>query len=308
MRVVAVNGMNVASPSESSTLADAVLLLREHDDRAALGRLVRKRGELRGLGKLALVDAVDRQELRRLAVAERDRAGLVEEQDVDVAGRLDRATRHGEDVALDEPVHAGDADRREQAADRRRDERDEQRDRARSSRSRCPRRRRTASGSRRRTRKAMVRPDEQDVERDLVRRLAPLGALDERDHAVEERLARLLRDLDDEPVREEPRAAGDGRAVAAGLADDGRGLAGDRRLVDRAGALDDVAVGGDDLARPRRPRRRRGGDPVPGRPRSNRAGVLPVGERRRSRRAERFRPAPCRGPPRSPRRSWRRAR
>ena len=29
-------------------------------------------------------------------------------------------------------------------------------------------------------------PGEQDAERDLVRRLAPLGALDERDHAVEE--------------------------------------------------------------------------------------------------------------------------
>ncbi len=31
---------------------------------------------------------------------------------------------------------------------------------------------------------------EQDVERDLVRRLLPLGALDHRDHAVEEGLAR----------------------------------------------------------------------------------------------------------------------
>ena len=90
---------------------------------------------------------------------------------------------------------------------------------------------------------------EQDVERDLVRRLAPLGALDERDHAVEERLARLLRHLDDEPVREQPRAAGDRRAVAAGLADHRRRLAGDRRLVDRADALDDLAVGGNDLAR-----------------------------------------------------------
>ena len=89
---------------------------------------------------------------------------------------------------------------------------------------------------------------EQDVERDLVRRLAPLGALDERDHPVEERLARLLRDLDHEPVREQPRAAGDGRAVAAGLADHRRRLAGDRRLVDRADALDDLAVGRDDLA------------------------------------------------------------
>ena len=91
-------------------------------------------------------------------------------------------------------------------------------------------------------------PGEQDVERDLVRGLAPLGALDERDHAVEERLARLLRDLDHEPVGEQLRAAGDGRAVAAGLADHRRRLAGDRRLVDRADALDDLAVGRDDLA------------------------------------------------------------
>ena len=51
-------------------------------------------------------------------------------------------------------------------------------------------------------------------------------------------------------------AAGDGGAVAAGLADDRGGLAGDGRLVDGGDALDDVAVAGDDLARPRRPRGR----------------------------------------------------
>ena len=89
---------------------------------------------------------------------------------------------------------------------------------------------------------------EQDAERDLVRRLAPLGALDERDHPVEEGLARLLRDLDDDAVGEHARAAGDGAAVAAGLADDGRRLAGDRRLVDRGDALDHGAVAGDHLA------------------------------------------------------------
>jgi hypothetical protein len=38
--------------------------------------------------------------LGRLAVPERDRARLVEEEDVDVAGRLDRAPRHREDVVL----------------------------------------------------------------------------------------------------------------------------------------------------------------------------------------------------------------
>ena len=109
-------------------LAQAELLLREHDDRAALRRLVGERGELRDLGELALVDARRRDELRRLPVAERDRAGLVEQEHVDVAGRLDRAARHREHVALHEPVHAGDADRREKRADRRRDQRDEQRD------------------------------------------------------------------------------------------------------------------------------------------------------------------------------------
>ena len=79
---------------------------------------------------------------------------------------------------------------------------------------------------------------EQDPQRDLVRRLAPLGALDEGDHAVQEGLAGLLRDLDDDAVREHARAAGDRAAVAAGLADDGRRLAGDRGLVDGGDALD----------------------------------------------------------------------
>ena len=109
-------------------LAQVEPLLREHDDRAALRRLVGERRELRDLGELALLDARRRDELGRLPVAERDRAGLVEQEHVDVAGRLDRAARHREHVALHEPVHAGDADRREQRADRGRDQRDEQRD------------------------------------------------------------------------------------------------------------------------------------------------------------------------------------
>ena len=67
-------------------------------------------------------------ELGRLAVAERDGAGLVEQQRVDVAGRFDRAARHREHVVLNQAVHAGDADRREQAADRGRNQADEQRD------------------------------------------------------------------------------------------------------------------------------------------------------------------------------------
>ena len=51
-----------------------------------------------------------------------------------------------------------------------------------------------------------------------------------------------------EPIGNDKRAAGNGRAVAAGLADDRRRLAGDRRLVDRGDAFDHLAVGGDDVA------------------------------------------------------------
>ena len=91
-------------------------------------------------------------------------------------------------------------------------------------------------------------PAEQDREGDLVGRLLPLGPLDEGDHPVEEALAGLGGDPHHDPVGQHPGPAGDGRAVAAGLADDRGRLAGDGRLVDRGDALDDLAVAGDDLA------------------------------------------------------------
>ena len=89
---------------------------------------------------------------------------------------------------------------------------------------------------------------EQDVQRDLVRRLLPLGALDQRDHPVEEGRARRGGDPTTSQSESTPGAAGDRRAVAAALADHRRGLAGDRRLVDRGDALDDLAVGRDQVA------------------------------------------------------------
>ena len=90
---------------------------------------------------------------------------------------------------------------------------------------------------------------QQDVERDLVGGLAPLGAFDQSDHAIQKRLARLLGDQHHQFIRQQSGAARDGRAVAAGLTDDGCRLTGDGRLVDRTGALHHVAVGGDHLAR-----------------------------------------------------------
>ena len=225
---------------------DAVVL-GQHDDRAALGRLVGERGELGGVGELLLGHAGHGDELGGLPVAERDRARLVEQQGVDVAGRLDGSSRHGQHVVLHEPVHAGDADGRQQAADRRRDEADEQGDQHRG------RLRRVAVDGERLQRHDHDQEDDrqagqQDGQGDLVGRLLALGALDQGDHAVEEGLAGVGGDLDPDLVGEHLGAAGDGAAIAAALADHRRRLAGDGRLVDRGDALDDVAVAGDDLA------------------------------------------------------------
>ena len=103
-------------------LPETEALLREHDDRAALRGLVGERRELGGLGQVELRDAAHGQELGRLAVAERDRPGLVQEEDVDVTRGLDRAAGHGQHVPLHEPVHPRDPDRREERTDRGRDE------------------------------------------------------------------------------------------------------------------------------------------------------------------------------------------
>ena len=248
MRVCAVNGTKRGLVRRELALAQPVLL-GEHDDRAALGRLVGQRGQLRGLGQLGLGDARHRDELRRLAVAERDRAGLVEQQHVDVAGRLDRAARRARarcgarggpcrrcrsryssapivvgisatssamSVVI-EIVRAGEARERPQRHDD--DEEDQRQAGEQDARAR------SRSG--------------------VLRRSAPSTSA-------------IMRSRNDCPgscvisttmrSRQHARAAGDGAAVAAGLADDGRRLAGDRRLVDRGDALDDGAVAGDHLA------------------------------------------------------------
>ncbi len=57
-------------------------------------------------------DARHGQEFRRHAGAEGDGAGLVEQQRVDVARRLDGAAGRGDHVEADQPVHAGDANGR----------------------------------------------------------------------------------------------------------------------------------------------------------------------------------------------------
>ena len=224
--------------------AQVVLLLGQHDDRAALGGLVGERRELRGVGQPLLAHVGRGHELGGLAIAEGDGAGLVEQQRVHVAGGFDGAPAHGQHVVLHQPVHAGDADGREQAADGGGNEADQQRDQHEDGL-----RRLGVHGEGLQRDHGQQKDDgeagEQNAERDLVGRLLAGGALDQRDHAVEEGLAGIGGDADLDPVRQDLGAAGDGGAVAAGLADDGSGLAGDGRLVHRGHALDHFAVAGD---------------------------------------------------------------
>ena len=128
MRVCAVNGTNVASSCVHVALADAVLLLGEHDDAAALRRLV---GERASCAASASSCVAARRGAGRNAVAWRLPSVIVP-----VLSRSSTSTspaastarpRRRDDVRLDHAVHAGDADGREQPADGRRDEAHEQR-------------------------------------------------------------------------------------------------------------------------------------------------------------------------------------
>ena len=186
-------------------------------------------------------------ELGRLPVAQRDRAGLVEQQRVDVARGLDGAARHGEHVEAHQPVHAGDADGGEQGADRGRDQGHEQRHQRDD--------RHLAAGVGGEARDARPGEDEDQlmpasrmlraISFGVFCRTAPSTSAIIRSRKVEP-WAAVIRTL----IQSDKHAgaAGDGRAVAAALADHRRRFAGDRRLVDRGDALDHLAVGRDQVA------------------------------------------------------------
>ena len=109
------------------------------------------------------LDARRGQERRGHAVAEGDRAGLVEQQHVDVAGGFHRAAARRHDIAADQAVHAADADGAQQSADGRRNQADQQRDQHRDRESRGRSRCRTASASRTTSRKMNVSADSRIV-------------------------------------------------------------------------------------------------------------------------------------------------
>src|ERR1019366_4846 len=236
------------------TSAEAVLFFRKHHNTAALGRFIGQTRQLRGVGEIRLVDAIGGGEFNRLAVAERDRAGLVEQERVDIAGRLDGFAAHREHIVLHHPVHARNADGRKQSADGGRDQADQQGDEnddrwngARFGGIDAVLRERSESNHSQKEDQRQTR--NHDVQRDFIWGLLALRAFDESDHSVEERLPGVRCDLDLDVVGEYFCAARDSAAVAAGFTDNRRAFAGDYGFIDAGGPFDRVAVAGDYVIR-----------------------------------------------------------
>ena len=193
------------------------------------------------------------QEFDGLPIAERDGAGLIQQQRVDVAGGFHRLSAHRQHVVLHDAIHAGDADGGEQAADGGRDQADQQRDQNRDGGNRARAGCATLNAANgcsvtTASRKISVSPAIRmfsAISFGVFCRCAPSTRAIMRSRNVSPGLD-VMRILiwSDSTLR----AAGDGAAVAAGFADDRRAFAGDDGFVHRRDAFDHLAVSGDEVA------------------------------------------------------------
>ena len=186
--------------------ADVEALLGQHHDGAALGGLVGERGQLGRLGDLLLGVAADGIEVGRLAVAEGDGAGLVQQQGLDVAGRFHRPAAHGQHVALHQAVHAGDADGGQEGADGGGDQAHQQRHQD-DDRDRPPGELAEGFEDHHHRQEHDGQHGQQDGQGDLVGGLLAVGPFHQGDHAVQEGVAPLGGDADDDAVGEDLGAA-----------------------------------------------------------------------------------------------------
>ena len=236
--------------------ADPEFVLGQDDDGTALRSFVSERSQLRGIGQLLAGHARCGMEFHRHAIAERDRAGLVEQQNIDVAGRFHRASARRENIVPNESIDPADADRAEQSADRRRDQADEERnehrkadvDRVLLAGGTLAVMRKSRQGENRENEKR-GQANEQNAECDFVRRFLSARAFHQADHAVDKSVSRFARDADEDAVAQDARPAGDRAAIAAALANDRRGFARDGRFIDARDAFDDLAVARNEIVR-----------------------------------------------------------
>ncbi len=148
---------------------------------------------------------------------------------------------------LHQPIHPGDADRGKQSADSGGNQAYQQRHQHRQRQCHAAILREGIQAHAHQH-KDDGEPREQDAERDLVGGFLTLRAFHQRDHAIEEGLARVGGDLHLDPVRDDGGAAGDRAAIAAALANDRRRFSGDGGLVHGRNAFNHLAVARDDFA------------------------------------------------------------
>src|SRR5208282_1160685 len=99
----------------------------EFDDGLSLGRFVGDRGKCSETSDLYGSVFPNGHKISRVPITHRDRAGFVEQHDIDITCGLNRLAALGQNVRLKGTVHAGDSDRGQQRADRCRNQAYEQR-------------------------------------------------------------------------------------------------------------------------------------------------------------------------------------
>ncbi|MNJ19902.1 hypothetical protein D3C77_142260 [compost metagenome] len=230
-----------------SGLVEVMQLAQVLDNRLAFSGVVCQRSQQGTLAQLLAGDSGGGMQSTATAVAKGNGAGLVEHQHMHVTGRFHCTTGAGDYIQAHQAVHAGNADGRQQAANGSGDQGHQQRHQKHQ--------RQAAAGKvgeglqgHHDHQEDQREADQQDVQGNFVGGLLALGALDQGDHAVQGRLARVAGDADQQPVGHQPGVAGDRRTIAAGLADHRSGFTGNRRFVDRRNTFEHLAVTGDHLA------------------------------------------------------------
>ena len=220
----------------------------QRHNRAPFRRFIRQAGQQNRFGKCGLRDALNRIKFIRHAVAKGDGAGFIEQQRVHIAGRFHSAARGGNHIEADEPVHAGNADGRKQAADGCRNQTDQQGNQHRY--------RQVGTGIARQRPQADThnqknngQTGEQNGQRQFIRGFLPLRPFHQRNHPVNKGGAGCSRNPHLDIIRENRGAPCHSRAVTTRLADNGRGFAGDGRFIDRGQPLNNLAIAGDNVPR-----------------------------------------------------------
>ena len=153
-----------------------------------------------------------------MTVSQRDSTGLVEQKSVDIASRFHSLPRHCQHIVLDQAIHAGNANGREQTTDGRRNEAHQQRDQYEN---RLRRSRVDGKGLKchHGKQKNDGQPGKQDVERNFIGGFLPLCSFDQCNHPIEEGLTWIRSDAYFDPIRQNAGTAGYSRSIASCFSD-----------------------------------------------------------------------------------------